>query len=84
MPWIQLKLQAPGKLAPEIEDALQDLGAVAVTLQDSGDQPLFEPPPGATPIWDDTTLTALFEADANVDIAAAALKSTANTTARER
>ena len=67
------KETSPAKTA-EIEDALQDLGAVAVTLQDSGDQPLFEPPPGATPIWDDTTITALFEADANVDIAAAALK----------
>lgn len=74
MPWIQLKLQASSKLAPKTEDFLMELGAVAITLQDSGDQPLFEPPPGATPLWDDITVTALFEADANVDLAAAALQ----------
>ncbi len=74
MPWIQLKLQASSKLAPKAEDFLMDLGAVAITLQDSGDQPLFEPPPGATPLWDDITVTALFEAEANVELAAVALQ----------
>ena len=51
MPWIQMKLQAPGKVAGAVEETLLARGAVAVTLQDSGDQPLFEPPPGATPLW---------------------------------
>jgi len=38
---------------------------VAVSLEDAGDQPLFEPPPGATPLWDRLRLTALLAQDAD-------------------
>jgi ribosomal protein L11 methyltransferase len=74
MPWIQVKLQTTGKRSNHVEDLLMGLGAVSVTLEDSADQPLLEPPPGATPIWDDTTLTGLFEANADVDLICAALR----------
>lgn len=74
MPWIQIKLQTTGAHSASVEDQLVALGAVSVTLEDSADQPLLEPPPGATPIWDDTTLTGLFEADTDVDLVMAALK----------
>lgn len=74
MPWIQIKLQASGTQSNLIEDHLMGLGAVSVTLEDSADQPLLEPPPGATPIWDDTTLTGLFEANADVELICAALR----------
>jgi ribosomal protein L11 methyltransferase len=43
-----------------LEDWLFDAGAVAVTLEDAADQPLLEPGPGETPLWDDITLVALF------------------------
>lgn len=76
MPWIQMKLQAPGKVAGAVEETLLARGAVAVTLQDSGDQPLFEPPPGATPLWDDITITGLFEADVAADSIARQLRAT--------
>ncbi|MGC1508537.1 50S ribosomal protein L11 methyltransferase, partial [Ketobacter sp.] len=74
MPWIQIKLQSPGDQTGPIEDQLMGLGAVSVTLEDSADQPLLEPPPGATPIWDDTTISGLFEADADIELISAALK----------
>lgn len=73
MPWIQVKLQTTGKRSSHIEDLLMSLGAVSVTLEDSKDQPLLEPPLGTTPIWDDTTLTGLFEADADIDLICVAL-----------
>jgi len=75
MPWIQIKLQTTGKKSPQVEDLLMGLGAVSVTLEDSKDQPLLEPPPGATPIWDDTTVTGLFETDVDPDLVCAALRS---------
>lgn len=75
MPWIQIKLQTTGSQSAHVEDLLMGLGAVSVTLEDSKDQPLLEPPPGATPIWDDTTVTGLFEADADTDLVCAALHS---------
>jgi len=40
-----------------------DLGASAVTMTDAEDQPLFEPPVGATPLWDNTIVTGLFPAE---------------------
>jgi len=38
-------------------------GAMAVTLGDAGDEPQLEPPPGATPLWTQVRLTALFPDD---------------------
>ncbi|MBS3745085.1 MAG: 50S ribosomal protein L11 methyltransferase [Wenzhouxiangellaceae bacterium] len=45
--------------AEAAEDALWELGALAVTLQDAGDQPLHEPGPGETPLWEDSIVEAL-------------------------
>ncbi|HEU5399594.1 MAG TPA: 50S ribosomal protein L11 methyltransferase [Gammaproteobacteria bacterium] len=67
MSWLELKL-ALGKLDPEkVEDALLEAGAVSVTLEDAGDEPLYEPDPLKPPLWSDTRLTALFAADADMD-----------------
>ena len=73
MPWIQVKLQSTGKRSEQIEDLLLELGAVSVTLEDSADQPLFEPPPGATPMWDEITYTGLFDAATDMDVVEMAL-----------
>ncbi|MCG8315840.1 MAG: 50S ribosomal protein L11 methyltransferase [Pseudomonadales bacterium] len=74
MAWVQLTLQISGKQAEQFEDALLEVGASAVTLVDAGDQPLLEPPPGATPIWDDSRVTGLFDAGIDSDILIVALK----------
>lgn len=64
--WIQLSLPA-GDIDPQtLADSFDALGALSVTLQDAADQPLFEPPPGATPLWSQVRVTALFGADAVV------------------
>lgn len=41
-------------------------GALAVTLQDAGDQPIYEPKLNATPIWDDVIVIGLFGEDQDV------------------
>ena len=43
-----------------LEDWLFARGALSVTLEDEADQPLLEPGPGETPLWDAVHLTALF------------------------
>ena len=63
MPWVQLKLRIASPLADRLEAMLSELGAVAVTMTDAEDQPLFEPPIGTTPLWDNTIITGLFPAD---------------------
>lgn len=67
MPWIQLTIEAEEQQLSQLEDALLEQGALAVTLQDNADQPLFEPPPGEIPMWQHTRVTGLFEADSNMD-----------------
>ena len=64
--WIQLSLPA-GDIDPQsLADSFDELGALSVTLQDAADQPLFEPPPGATPLWSQVRVTALFGSDTDI------------------
>ena len=67
MPWLQLRVDTSREQASRIEDALLFAGAVSVTLQDNADQPILEPGLGETPLWDQTRVTGLF--DAEVDTA---------------
>lgn len=67
MPWLQLKIETNKDQAPVFEDLLETAGAAAVLMEDSGDQPLLEPPPGATPLWDATTVVGVFTVDSEMD-----------------
>ena len=73
MHWIQILINAGLEDAEPIEEALLNLGSVAVTLQDAADQPLYEPPVGTTPLWHKTRVIGLFEAETNMDLVCAAL-----------
>lgn len=60
MPWLQVTFCSDRERAPLIEAALENAGALAVTLEDGANEPQLEPPPGTTPLWRQVTLTALF------------------------
>ena len=62
MPWLQLIVQTQQSHVESLSDMLLEQGALSVTYQDAADQPLFEPPPGETPLWSDTLITGLFDA----------------------
>jgi ribosomal protein L11 methyltransferase len=64
MPWLQISFTVPQDHAALLEAALENAGALAVTLSDAGDDPQIEPPPGAMPLWEGVRLTALFDDDA--------------------
>jgi len=63
MAWLELSLIVTAAQQAEVEAALEDLGALAVTLLDAEDHPIFEPAPGETPLWPEIALSALFEPD---------------------
>jgi ribosomal protein L11 methyltransferase len=68
MPWLELSLTIRSDQQPQAEAALEDLGALSVTLMDAdADTPdeaaIFEPGVGETPLWQTLTLLALFDAD---------------------
>lgn len=75
MSWVQLRLDCKKSAAAALEEALLDVGALSVTLQDREDQPLLEPGVGETPLWDAIRITGLFSADHDIDAALAALRS---------
>ncbi|WP_230656978.1 50S ribosomal protein L11 methyltransferase [Psychrobacter sp. I-STPA10] len=63
MPWQQLHLQCQKPQVDLAESLLLEEGALSIVLEDAGDQPLFEPMPGQSPLWDEVILTAIFSAD---------------------
>ncbi len=65
--WQQLAITVDESGAEPVSDFLANLGAVAVSFEDAGDQPLFEPKPGETPVWRRTKVIGLFDADAEID-----------------
>jgi ribosomal protein L11 methyltransferase len=70
MPWLQLALTLHAEQQVRVEAALQDLGALAITLQDADaetpdERAIFEPGVGETPLWKEIVLQALFSADAD-------------------
>lgn len=70
MPWLQLFADTSSQQAPAIEDALLNAGAVSVTFKEhiphgENEKPILEPSLGETPLWDNTRVVGLFDADIN-------------------
>lgn len=79
MSWLQIVFDTSSSAVPALEDALLELGALSVTLQDNipedgVDEPIYEPTRGETPLWQKTRLLALFEDDCDADAIIAALR----------
>ena len=66
MPWQQLHLQCEKENVDFAEALLLEAGALSIALNDAGDQPLFEPLPGESPLWDEVILTGLFDATTDI------------------
>jgi len=80
MPFLELTLPCTEAQQPRYERALEDVGALAVTLVDAhadaaDEQAIFEPGVGETPLWADCLVVALFEDDRPRDALLAALES---------
>lgn len=67
MSWIQVRLDTTSDHAETLEDLLLAAGACAVTLQDAKDQPVYEPELGTTPLWNNTVVVGLFDAQTRTD-----------------
>src|SRR5882724_790231 len=66
--WLELSLTLHAAQQAAVETALEDLGALAITLRDAdADTPderaIFEPGVGETPLWNQLVLQALFTSD---------------------
>ncbi|WP_434031834.1 50S ribosomal protein L11 methyltransferase [[Pseudomonas] boreopolis] len=79
MPFLELTLHCTEATQPRFENALEDVGALAVTLLDadadtSNERAILEPGVGETPLWHSLVLTALFPADTDALVLLAALE----------
>ncbi|OZB62139.1 MAG: ribosomal protein L11 methyltransferase [Lysobacterales bacterium 14-68-21] len=68
MPFLELSLTVRAEQQPQVEEALEELGALSITLRDADaetpdEQAIFEPGVGELPLWPTITLNALFDAD---------------------
>jgi len=63
MPWCEVSVAVSRAQATAVEDVLELLGALAITLQDDADDPVLEPEVGSTPLWPAVQVRGLFEAD---------------------
>ena len=61
--WQELHFTTRKPDVEPLEEWLFEQGALSVTLEDHADQPLLEPGPGETPLWDLVRVTALFEGE---------------------
>ena len=78
MPFLELSLNIRTEQQPRVEEALEDLGALSITLRDADaetpdEQAIFEPGVGELPLWPTITLDALFDEHADRRGIAAAL-----------
>jgi ribosomal protein L11 methyltransferase len=73
--WQQIVLAIDKTLVNDLEKALFSLGCLSVTIEDAGDEPIFEPAPGETPVWEQLLVTGLFDADAELNHIANELQS---------
>ncbi|MBA2652985.1 MAG: 50S ribosomal protein L11 methyltransferase [Tatlockia sp.] len=68
--WYQLKIEQCHRDEVDLlSDALDETGALSITLTDKNDEPVLEPEPGTTPLWPDVSITALYD-DENIALEA--------------
>ena len=73
MAWIEISISVARAATALAELTLEQLGALAITLEDDEDHPVLEPGPGATPLWPRVHLRGLFEEGTDRDRVLAAL-----------
>ncbi len=73
---VQIIISTTPDLIDDLSDELLALGALAISLTDAKDDPIFQLAPEETPLWQETVLTALFPDSTLVDPLVKELKHT--------
>ncbi len=63
--WLQLRFTCDAATATQLAELLAERGALAVSLGDAEDQPVYEPQAGTTPLWSNTRVSGLFPGGEN-------------------
>jgi len=68
MAWWQISIQCGDEELEQTEAHLLSLGAVSITLCDAQDNPIYEPLPGDSPVWQHSIMTGLFEQSQQIEV----------------
>jgi ribosomal protein L11 methyltransferase len=63
MSWLQVSIEIDGGAVEQLTEFFHEAGALSVTTLDAGDEPLLEPAPDETPLWQRVRLVALMQPD---------------------
>jgi ribosomal protein L11 methyltransferase len=66
MPWLKIELQADKDATAIVGEMLAACGAIAVSIEDAADQPVFEEPNQPAMAWPRSRVSGLFAPDTNV------------------
>ena len=61
MTWWQFSLNCQASELEQVENLMLGLGALSISLSDAGDEPIYEPLPGDSPVWQESILAATFD-----------------------
>lgn len=67
MAYLQITIETTRDAAEHISDALEEMEALAITLEDAQDNPLFQLQPQEMPLWESVKVKALFPETASLD-----------------
>jgi len=73
MAWAEVSLSVAREQVEAAEAALEEQGALAITLEDQADVPVLEPALGTAPLWPVVQVRGLFELDADRSLILAGL-----------
>lgn len=65
MAWVEISLSVNRDEVAAAEQALENQGALAITLEDEADVPVLEPALGTSPLWPVVQIRGLFEYEAD-------------------
>jgi ribosomal protein L11 methyltransferase len=60
MTWQQFSVTCQAAQLEQVEELMMELGALSISLRDAGDEPIYEPLPGDSPVWSESVVTATF------------------------
>lgn len=72
--YVLVKVQVDRDLAPQMESAMLEFGALSCTFEDAGDKPIHEPGPGQIPLWEKVVVSGMFPQNYDATLLASLLK----------
>ena len=72
--YVLVRVQIDREVAPQVESAMLEFGALSCTFEDAGDKPIHEPAPGQVPLWEKVIVSGMFPQNHDASLLASLLQ----------